>query len=813
MCNFFYRQLIVGSLTVLFGCLVNLHCFANNNINNETDITFYPFANIKAAAAGDTIAYQGLPVICAGSELSLSLQNVQQGSSVKWFRDGNLIQGANAATYPASVAGTYSATVTFNGSVYTYPSLRVTAASNPVASFTFPPGIPCSADAVQFTSTSTGGNLTYLWNFGDPNSKKSNTSTLANPSHTFVGTVGNGTQTFTVTLTVTNKYGCSNTFKSTVTLLQAPDTNLGGEGATVYNGLAYFVSCTNQPTKFTFINTSTTKNLKYNLYWGDGSGQTTVSSFSSIAHTYRVGSYNLFCTVYGANGCSITHKYHIFVGTSPKIAFAPPATTSFCTGTNAVIKIINATNNTPGTIYTATYTDGTINAYGSASTSVLPPDTIMHTFNKNSVGKTTTKNGKVISNAYGVIITALNPCGTAADTIAPLYVSDVPNIKLTLLDQPVTCVGSQIRFKNESDSAFFASATGAGVDKFVWKITPATGFVADNRSMGSYTSLTDPDSWTSGTKNLKISFTAPGSYRVTLITGNNCCGVDSASKVICVNAPPTASFDLDNITGCAPLIVSTKNTSNMPNCGNHSFNWTVTYTPDACAAVGAGQYTFLNNTDARSADPQFQFTDPGVYTLTLTHTNSLGSCSAAVFSKTVTVFSPAMVRINSPAQVYVGQAFRPQGVVNGCDEASGLTYLWTFNGANYQTSTLSNPDSVSYANVGQYLIALAVTNTCGITTVYKSVNVVLKPLLYIPNTITPNNDGINDTWNIKGLEDEPVLVQVFNRYGSLLFERQGLYQPWDGTYLSSRLPTGVYYYVIQTLKTKRRYSGTVALIY
>lgn len=808
-------NLTVLVLTLLLAYTTSTLAFYNTkSIYNLKNSSFY---NLKVPlkywkhdykilpAENDTIAYNGYPVICNGGQEVLTLQNIPAGSSIKWFKNGSVIAGANSATYQAVAAGSYSATVTLNGATYTYPPLTLKTAYEPVASFTFPPGIPCSAIALQFTNTSTGGALTYLWNFGDPNSKKSNTSTEANPSHLFVGTPGNGTQTFTVTLTATNKYGCSNVFRSSITLLQAPDYSLGGEGATIYDGLTYFVSCTNAATKFTFINTSTTKNEKYNIFWGDGTGQVALNTFNNISHTYRVGSFNMFYTVYGSNGCSITHKYHIFVGTSPKIVCAVNGPPSVCSGSEMVLQILKAKDNTPGTAYMATYTDGTINNYTS------PPDTLMHAFLKNSVNHTIVKNGTTYSNAYGIVVTAMNPCGTATDTIAPIYVSDVPKAKLTLITSDVACANSVVRFKNESDSAFYASSRGAGLNKFIWKISPAAGFQVAANNLGTG-NTSNPDAWVSGAKNLAVNFNNPGSYKITLITGNATCGLDSASKIICVNPVPTASFDLDYSTGCLPLTVKVANTSNSASCGKDLFNWAVTYSNNGCNG-NAGDYAFVNNTSTTSFNPQIQFNSEGVYTLTLTHTDSLAGCTAAVFSRTVTVQSKPVVSLNVPVQVYVGQAFNPVATINNCIAGSRFVYSWAFNGAANESANVLNPDSVVYKNEGLYFINLTVTNDCGITTVNKSINVVFRPQLYIPNIITPNNDGVNDTWNIKGLETEQVLLQIFNRNGSLLIERRGLYEPWDGTYHNSRLPEGVYYYVIQTLKGKQKYSGSLTLIY
>lgn len=60
---------------------------------------------------------------------------------------------------------------------------------------------------------------------------------------------------------------------------------------------------------------------------------------------------------------------------------------------------------------------------------------------------------------------------------------------------------------------------------------------------------------------------------------------------------------------------------------------------------------------------------------------------------------------------------------------------------------------------------------------------------------TPNQDGINDYWNIKNVENKQnVLVFIYNRYGKLLKQISSDEQGWDGTYNSINLPTSEYWF-------------------
>jgi gliding motility-associated-like protein len=94
-----------------------------------------------------------------------------------------------------------------------------------------------------------------------------------------------------------------------------------------------------------------------------------------------------------------------------------------------------------------------------------------------------------------------------------------------------------------------------------------------------------------------------------------------------------------------------------------------------------------------------------------------------------------------------------------------------------------------------------------------SVKVAVIASLTIPNTFTPNGDGVNDTWNIKNLSDYPAAsIQIFNRWGQQVYNSIGYSKPWDGTLNGKRLAMGTYYYVINLNNNTRPIGGFVLII-
>ena len=140
--------------------------------------------------------------------------------------------------------------------------------------------------------------------------------------------------------------------------------------------------------------------------------------------------------------------------------------------------------------------------------------------------------------------------------------------------------------------------------------------------------------------------------------------------------------------------------------------------------------------------------------------------------------------------------------------ADNPTYLWT--PATWLTSSaIKNPLSSTRNDI---TYKLTVTDNYGCKS---SDTVALKVLKepVVPNVFSPNGDGINDAWNIKYLNIYTrAVVEVYNRYGSIVYRSIGYDNPWNGTYKSSPVPVGVYYFIINPGSGRRVMSGWVTLL-
>lgn len=87
--------------------------------------------------------------------------------------------------------------------------------------------------------------------------------------------------------------------------------------------------------------------------------------------------------------------------------------------------------------------------------------------------------------------------------------------------------------------------------------------------------------------------------------------------------------------------------------------------------------------------------------------------------------------------------------------------------------------------------------------------------VYIPNSFTPNNDGLNDEFLVYGTGVTNTSMQIFNRWGELLFSSQDYTQGWDGRYKGQLCEGGTYTYVFKyTGLNRKKYtkSGGITLV-
>lgn len=123
--------------------------------------------------------------------------------------------------------------------------------------------------------------------------------------------------------------------------------------------------------------------------------------------------------------------------------------------------------------------------------------------------------------------------------------------------------------------------------------------------------------------------------------------------------------------------------------------------------------------------------------------------------------------------------------------ASGGTGNYT-----YSWSTGASVANITNLPTASYSIHIEDVIGCSFdTTVF--VDRVNEFCVYPPNSFTPNDDNYNDTWMIDNMEVYPnIELQVFNKWGNLVYSQKGLYEPWDGKISGEVAPADTYYYIL-----------------
>lgn len=192
-------------------------------------------------------------------------------------------------------------------------------------------------------------------------------------------------------------------------------------------------------------------------------------------------------------------------------------------------------------------------------------------------------------------------------------------------------------------------------------------------------------------------------------------------------------------------------------------------------------YTWFFNGEPIAGENNYELTVNTKGTYTVKVTNNQG-CSR---TRTILVNASDIAVINKVAIVDLSDSNTIQLSVSGSGD-----YVFALDDefGTYQTEN-------NFANVsaGIHTIFVKDLNGCGV--VPKEVAV-----LGIPNYFTPNQDGYNDTWNIKGVNasfNTKTLIHIFDRYGKLIKQISPIGTGWDGTFNGNLMPAADYWYSVQ----------------
>lgn len=307
--------------------------------------------------------------------------------------------------------------------------------------------------------------------------------------------------------------------------------------------------------------------------------------------------------------------------------------------------------------------------------------------------------------------------------------------------------------------------TATGAASYTW--SPVTGL--------SNTNIPDPT----------ISLLSDTQFTVTGTDTNGC--INTAQITVRIAPAPEAMFDFE--TNCAGLPITFTNTSTPTGL---NFNW-----------------NFGNNTTSTLENPIETFSQSGDFLVTLIADN--GEC-ADTFSANVNVLTQPIASFSgTPLSVVVNE----EAVIFSNSSVGGELWFWDF-GDSTSINTTFDPQH-TFSKPGLFTVTLIASTLEGCSdtlALTEYVEVIDKPLLFIPNAFSPNGDNINDLFQVLGGGTREFYMTIHDRWGGQVFESEDINIAWDGTFKGDRLSTGVYVYYIKAAfndLTIRTFKGSILL--
>lgn len=325
-----------------------------------------------------------------------------------------------------------------------------------------------------------------------------------------------------------------------------------------------------------------------------------------------------------------------------------------------------------------------------------------------------------------------------------------------------------------------------GRGTFINQSTIADGSEALFSYVWNFGDPNDPSSSTLKQPTHKYTAVGPNNVQLKITTKDGC--VDSLTQVLNTIYPwPRAAFSANPTEVCQGDPIQFTDLGNGIKSAPVRWEWN----------LGGGNTSTLQN-------PSKVFTDSGSYTISYYFYNSQG-CVSDTVSQTVVVHPYPVLELGPNIVVLEGgtKALKPQFVYG-----TNLNYQWT--PPLYLNSDIDSIPRTTPLGDITYRLNLTGIGGCMVTdTIF--VKLLLAPI--IPNAFSPNGDGINDRWRIQYLESYPgATVDVYDRYGMLVFSSIEYAVDWDGTRNGKDLPIGTYYYIVNPKNGRKIITGSVTII-
>ena len=499
------------------------------------------------------------------------------------------------------------------------------------------------------------------------------------------------------------------------------------------------------PSSTTFGNNSLNGNT-YLWTFGDG----TTSSLFAPSHTYAAaGTYTVVLTVSDSTGCIKPDTASInLVVFDPALAVTSPDTI-ICPGASAQLR-----------------------ANGGTSYLWSPAATLSNPTIQNPIAS------PIVPTTYQIIVT--NPCGQDTSYVNVGF----HTIATSISNDTTICSGDTANILATGGGSYLwtqaASLTNASIGNpgafptttttYTTSITTPDGCLAQESLI--VTVIYDPTPTLSADDSICF-----GDTKTLIATGADTyswspsasLSASTGSSVI-ATPPANTTYYVDYTNSCTTLRDSVFIAVVVPQAFSAP-NDTICFNELVLVwASGGVSYSWSPAQYVTSPTNDSTFVDPPTPTnFRVIVTDNVG-CTDTAF--TYIGFSPVPTINAGPNQIInFGE------VATLSATSSPGTFSWAANkslGCPNCKTTVAQP-----GNTTTYIATLADPYGCF---VYDTVTIFLEGSLYVPNSFTPNGDGINDEFVIISEDITNFSLMIFNRWGELLYESTDIEESWDGTY-------------------------------
>lgn len=526
---------------------------------------------------------------------------------------------------------------------------------------------------------------------------------------------------------------------------------------------------------------------------------------------------------YANDGCSAPIINNSIDITSNNLTICPgdtlPLTSTIIGNLNNIQWIGNngsfsSTSNANTSYYSATTDNNNFYVYLSGTTScgVVLKDSVLVQIGGNATPVTITSAKTELCNGDSILLTA-NGAGnytwSTGSTSSSIYVSSAGTYSVT----STTACG------NSSDNISITNAP-----TFSFNLTSSQNPICSGSSaILTATTLTGTPNytWFNGSAGTTQSVQNAGNYYV---IGYNNCYRDSQSVSITVINPPSI-----NITSSNPsLEICSGQTINLTANGSNNYLWNTSDTTTTITVNTAGTYTVSSTNMCGTDTEQIIITSgtfPNVFIsgdsilcnneiiyltangtgnflwsngsqnqttsfnsgglISVTATNNCGSTTASY-----TIQDHSLNAMFTSDYVYGTDI---PAIINFTNNSSNATnYYWNFGDGG--SSILEHP-SYTYTTNGEFIVILTASNQYCEDIFESTFNFDTPNGVFIPNVFTPNNDDVNDVFEIIGENIKVIECHIFNRWGEKLYSWDNLAGFWDGKYKNTFVADGTYFYV------------------